>query len=120
MKTIKKVGLGLMLLGVTSIAGVVAAQNFPNNCTSGLVVGVNDTQSCNTQSLSYANTAAVNRVSANLVRIAPALGFGIENRGVGSDRKEIAGCIAGVNGGGSNTDNTCGNLVAFHKFVIKK
>jgi hypothetical protein len=118
--TIKNVGLGLILLGMASIAGVSAAQNFGNNCTSGSIVSVSDTQSCNTQALSYANTASVNRVSANLVRINAATGFGIENRGVDSARREIAGCIAGVNGGGSNTDNTCGNLVANHKFVIRR
>jgi hypothetical protein len=119
MKKLNKIGLALTLLGVATVATAASAADL-TRCNSGSIVAVTDSQSCNVQTLSYANTAGNNFVRANLVRIASSVGFGIENVGRDANRAVIQGCIAGVNGGGTNTDSTCGGLVRFHEFRIRR
>lgn len=118
-KKIKNLGLGLTLLSTATVATAVSAADV-TRCNSGSIIAVADRQSCNTTNLAYANVAGVNFVRANLVRIRQPVGFGIENIGLGADRRPIPGCIAGVNGGGTNTDSTCGGAVRFHQFRIRR
>jgi hypothetical protein len=111
----KRIGIGVALLGLSTLASAALAVNFPNHCSGGFIVSVNDTQSCSQSTLTYANTATPTRVRANLVKISPAVGRGIRNQA--SSGVFPLACSVDVIEGGSK-EKACPNGVPFHQFFI--